>query len=249
MSTVYYAISNDQYLSHHGVLGMKWGVRKRPRYIPHQRNVGVRRYQNKDANLTPAGKNRRKPETVKNQNEKKKGLTDKQKKILIIGGIAVGTALAAYGVYKLNNKAVKSLSEHYKNESKRLFESANNSYHKMMTAKENANMQRLNNNMQSYHDWYKIANNHRMARDAATLASRDSLDYGLRNKYSVKEKVGAIKNTVRKVPETQWGNALASKKGMHPSIYNSGNYFHDGIERFTTADDDEYLKKIWKKLY
>lgn len=35
--------SNDEYLAHHGILGMKWGVR---------------RYQNKDGSLTPEGRKR-----------------------------------------------------------------------------------------------------------------------------------------------------------------------------------------------
>ena len=39
----YYGLAGDRYLAHHGILGMKWGVR---------------RYQNKDGSLTPAGKKR-----------------------------------------------------------------------------------------------------------------------------------------------------------------------------------------------
>ena len=35
--------NNDEYLAHHGILGMKWGVR---------------RYQNKDGTLTPEGRKR-----------------------------------------------------------------------------------------------------------------------------------------------------------------------------------------------
>lgn len=60
-------------LSHHGIKGQKWGVR---------------RYQNYDGTLTSKGK-------------QKKGLTDKQKKILkaaaITGAAFAGVALAAYG--------------------------------------------------------------------------------------------------------------------------------------------------------
>lgn len=37
----YYAVYNDEYLMHHGVKGMKWGIR---------------RFRNRDGSLTPAGK-------------------------------------------------------------------------------------------------------------------------------------------------------------------------------------------------
>ena len=63
----------DDCLHHHGIKGQKWGVR---------------RYQNYDGTITSKGK-------------QKKGLTDKQKKILktaaITGAAFAGVALAAYG--------------------------------------------------------------------------------------------------------------------------------------------------------
>lgn len=65
-------------LYHFGVKGMKWGVRKK--YIPHPR---------------------KKTSKQDESSEKKRGLSDKQKKYIKIGAAVAVTALAAYGGYKL----------------------------------------------------------------------------------------------------------------------------------------------------
>ena len=78
-------------LYHHGIKGQKWGVR---------------RFQKEDGTLTAKGKERYRENdsTTDEQAEKnrKKGLTDKQKKAIKIGAAVVGTALVAYGGYKLS---------------------------------------------------------------------------------------------------------------------------------------------------
>lgn len=66
----------DLYLMHHGVKGQKWGVR---------------RYQNTDGTRTAEGKKR-----ISKTSTKAKVI-----KAAKIGGTVAGTALAAYGTYKL----------------------------------------------------------------------------------------------------------------------------------------------------
>lgn len=71
---------NNNELMHYGVLGMKWGVRHD--YEPTGREKG------------------RADNTVNRQSEKQK-LTERQKRMLQVGAVAVGAALLTVGGYKL----------------------------------------------------------------------------------------------------------------------------------------------------
>lgn len=84
MTTNYILTSDGSFISkdslyHHGIKGMKWGVR---------------RDQNKDSALTSTGR--------KQVNEEDETRRRKIKKAIKIGAVLAGTALAAYGGYKLS---------------------------------------------------------------------------------------------------------------------------------------------------
>ena len=81
---------NDEVLSHHGIKGQKWGVR---------------RFQNADGSLTVAGKKRY---STGETSGERSGLTDRQKTILKNAGKAalIAGSVAAAGYLYANNKSV-----------------------------------------------------------------------------------------------------------------------------------------------
>lgn len=79
-------VPSDSYLYHHGIKGQKWGVR---------------RFQNEDRTLTPAGKERYGRNKTESTNSKID--PDIAKKIAKTTLSVAGTAAVAYGTYKFVN--------------------------------------------------------------------------------------------------------------------------------------------------
>lgn len=86
MSDIYVgSLFSGSYLEHHGILGMKWGVR---------------RYQNEDGTLTTAGKKRYKTKT----NFEKQTARDRRIRRNVVKGVKTAATLAIAG-YTFANQA------------------------------------------------------------------------------------------------------------------------------------------------
>ena len=96
-------------LYHWGVKGMKWGVR---------------RYQNKDGTLTAAGKKRKNQDSDSPLKDQAEQRSEKIKKAVKIGAAVAGTALAAYGAYKVSKIVKQKAYDKSIAKGKKLIESA-----------------------------------------------------------------------------------------------------------------------------
>ena len=108
MWTYNYTCQNE--LCHHGIKGMKWGVRRFQYKDGSLTGAGRKRYSEAD-NVKRAYKAEAKAAKAKykaelkearNTPEAKAERARKTKKAIKVGAAVAGTALAAYGAYKLN---------------------------------------------------------------------------------------------------------------------------------------------------
>ena len=130
-----YCVSDELY--HYGVKGMKWGVRRRINQVQvaktarrsSQTSVAVNSSRDSYAQAKQAYKQAKKAE--RNSPEAKAERVAKAKRAAKVGAVVAGTALAAYGAYKVNeyvkSKNGQIAAARGAKEAQKMFESLSNS--------------------------------------------------------------------------------------------------------------------------
>ena len=202
---------DEAILAHHGILGQKWGVRRFESANGTLTAAGKKRYttdengnyQKVKKTVTPNKVENTGKKTENQDEESKKGLSDKQKKMIIAGAAVAGTALAAYGGYKLsqlNKQATEGLSNKYESVAKKAFFDKNELSATAQKFRMQSEFAKQNTDISKpgYKSAYEIAKDSSKYFDSQSKMMGE-VAQGLRNKsqnkdFSVKEKVDYLKD-------------------------------------------------------
>lgn len=102
----------ELYLCHHGVKGMKWGVRKARQLVDASGRVIRKTYhQVSNAKSRILGTRSNTRQTTTQITDQHEARVQRAKKAVKVGAVVAGTVLAVYGVKKLNNALVSFNAE------------------------------------------------------------------------------------------------------------------------------------------
>lgn len=102
----------EVYLCHHGVKGMKWGVRKARQFVDASGRA-IKKTYHRVSNATSralASRSNSRPMTTRNV-DPRTARVEKAKKAVKVGATIAGTVLAVYGAKKLNDALVSFNAE------------------------------------------------------------------------------------------------------------------------------------------
>lgn len=218
MSAAYF-VDRSESLSHHGIKGQKWGVRRKnyvAKGIYEHHPDGYNYNENRNGNTKAMSRYREGTDIANVQKTKSQVNKDKIKKAIAIGAAIAGTALAAYGVYKLHS--------YMKMNNKSLTDVGNDVARKMGESK--ASLERFKENVKN-----------------AKIQRSKAYEEGLKS-YSVQKRRSQASDLLKFMEENSNNSKSANINNMAERWLKGENFYG---EKGQATDSVDYFKSLMKR--